>query len=210
MSTRDARPRCHRRTRDRAAVELGFDGFFDLIGELAAFRVEELDAVVVVQIVRRADDDAEIAFELAREIGDARSGQRTDQHDVDARGDEAGFERGFEHVARQARVLADEHRAALGGEHARRRARQAQREIHGHRMFADSAAHAVGAEILTCHRIPLPGRRGGHADRVDRGGHVVGAHDTRSVENRNGGQCDAARSSFVDHPARELGQHGLA
>ena len=89
-----------------------------------------------------------------REIGDARRRQRSDQHDVDAGGDEAGLERGFEHVAGQARVLADEHRAALGREHARRGARQAQREIHGHRMFADPAANAVGAEILTCHRTP--------------------------------------------------------
>ena len=104
----------HRRTRDRAAVELGLDGFFDFIGKLAAVGVEELDAVVVIQIVRRADDDAEVAIELAREIGDARSGQRPDQHDVDARGDEARLERGLEHVSRQPSVLADEHGAAIG------------------------------------------------------------------------------------------------
>src|SRR4030095_3683108 len=48
------------------------------------------------------------------------------------------------------------------------------------------------------------------AHRVERGGHVVGAHDTRSVENRNGGQCDAARSSVIERAARELRQHGLA
>ena len=161
--------------------------------------VEELDAVVVVEIVRGADDDAEAAFELAREIGDAGSGQRTDQHDVDAGGDETRLERRFEHVAGQARVLADQHRAAVRREHARRGARQSQREIHRHRMLADPTADAVGAEILTCHRNSSPcDYRGGHADRVDRRGHVVGAHDTRSVENRNGGQRDAARSSLID------------
>ncbi len=49
----DARgaPEIHRRTRDRAAVELRLDGFFDLVGELAALGVEKLDAVVVVEIV---------------------------------------------------------------------------------------------------------------------------------------------------------------
>src|SRR5689334_4951326 len=53
-------------------------------------------------------------------------------------------------------------------------------------------------------------RRRRDAHRVERGGHVVGAHDTRSVENRNGGQCDAARSSIIDRAAGELRQHGLA
>src|SRR4051812_12799821 len=52
--------------------------------------------------------------------------------------------------------------------------------------------------------------RSGNADRVDRGGHVVGAHDTRSVENRNGSQCDAARSSIINCAARERLEHGLA
>ena len=89
-------------------------------------------------------------------IGDAGSGQRTDQHDVDAGRDEARFERRFEHVARQSGVLADEDGAAVRRKHARRRARQSQREIHRHRMFADPTADAVGAEILTCHRNSLP------------------------------------------------------
>src|SRR5688572_6826895 len=52
--------------------------------------------------------------------------------------------------------------------------------------------------------------RGGHADRVNGRRHIVGAHDTRSVENRNGGQCDAARSSPRHCPAREPGKQGLA
>ena len=137
--------------------------------------------------------------------------QRADEHDVHAGGDEARFERGFEHVAGQARVLADEHRAALGREHARRGAREAQREIHGHRVFADAAANAIGAEILTCHRMLLPWLTAAATRTAStRGGHVVGAHDTRSVENRNGGQCDAARQSLVHRAARELRQHGLA
>ena len=44
----------------------------------------------------------------------------------------------------------------LRREHARGRAGETQREIHRHRMFADAAANAIGAEILTCHRNPLP------------------------------------------------------
>src|SRR5687768_11157781 len=54
------------------------------------------------------------------------------------------------------------------------------------------------------------GHRRGNADGVDRGGHVVGAHDTRSMENRNGGKGYASRSS-VDHlTSRELRQHRFA
>ncbi len=68
---------------------------------------------------------------------------------VDAGGHEAGFERRFEHVARQARVLADEHGATVGRQDARGGAGQPQREIHGHRTLADSSANAIGAEILT-------------------------------------------------------------
>src|SRR5689334_24903926 len=48
------------------------------------------------------------------------------------------------------------------------------------------------------------------AHRVERGGHVVGAHDTRSMENRNGSQCDAARNSVIDRAPRELREHGFA
>jgi hypothetical protein len=64
----------------------------DFVGKLAAIPIEELDAVVLVQVVRCADDDAEIATEVFREIGDAWRRQRANQLDVDAGGDEAGFE----------------------------------------------------------------------------------------------------------------------
>src|SRR3982751_208598 len=50
----------------------------------------------------------------------------------------------------------------------------------------------------------------GDAHRVERGGHVVGAHDTRSMENRNGGQRDAARNSIIDAATGDLRQHGLS
>ena len=116
--------------------------------------VEELDAVVLVGIVRGADDHAEAAAEALGHVGDAGRRQRPDQHHVDAGRDEARLQRRLEHIARHARVLADEHAAALRREHARRRARQPQREIHGHRRLADPAAHAVGAEILRhCYRL---------------------------------------------------------
>src|SRR5690606_494294 len=77
--------------------------------------------------------------------------QRTDQHDVDAGGDEAGLQGRFEHVAGQASVLADQHRATVGREHARRGARQAQRELDRQGTIAAPATHTVGAEIPATH-----------------------------------------------------------
>jgi hypothetical protein len=56
------------------------------------------------------------------------------------------FERGLEHVAGQARVFADEHRAALRRQHARGGAREVEREIHGHRVVAHLPAYTIGAE----------------------------------------------------------------
>src|SRR5581483_4227255 len=67
---------------------------------------------------------------------------------VDTGRDEARFQCRFEHVAGNARVLADENCAALGGEHPRSGASQQQRKIHGHRMLADRAADPVRSEVL--------------------------------------------------------------
>src|SRR6185437_5154518 len=67
----------------------------------------------------------------------------------DAGGDEAGLERGLEHVAREASVLADEHGAAIGHQHSTRRAGQVQREVHGHRVLADAAPHTVRAKVFS-------------------------------------------------------------
>jgi hypothetical protein len=125
-----------------------FDLRFDLIAELAAGAIEELDAVVLVGIVRGADDHAEIAFEPFGEVSDARRRQWTDQHHVDAGRDEARFQRGFEHVAGDPRVLADQHRAAFRSQDARRRTGQFQRELHCQRMLTHTATHAIGAKVF--------------------------------------------------------------
>ena len=194
VSTRVARPRLREARVIGGCCELGLDALLELIGELAAAGVEELDAVVVVEIVRGADDDAEVAVEAPRHVGDAGRRQRPDQHHVHAGGDEARLERRLEHVARQARVLADEHRAALGRQHARRGARQLQREIHGHRVLADAAAHAIGAEILASQSHPL--RLHSAADRLVSASTVAATSWARTMrapfEHRHHRQRDAA------------------
>jgi hypothetical protein len=127
------------------------------VRELLAARGEELDAVVVVGIVRRADHDAGGQPQRARQVRDARRRQRAAQRDVDARGREARLERGLEQVARDARVLADEHRrtpgrpARIRGERAPGRPAELHHELGRDRRLADAAAHAVGAEVLALH-----------------------------------------------------------
>ena len=57
--------------RQRRLLQLGFDALLELVGELAPRCIEELDAVVVIEIVRGTDHDADIAIEAARHVGDA-------------------------------------------------------------------------------------------------------------------------------------------
>src|SRR5690606_781672 len=47
-----------------------------LVGELLARAGEELDPVVLVRVVRRADHDPDVGAELLREVGDAGGRQR--------------------------------------------------------------------------------------------------------------------------------------
>ena len=56
-----------------------FDLGFALVGELLAVAIEQLDAVVVVGIVRGRDHHAEIGAQRARQHGDGRRRQRPEQ-----------------------------------------------------------------------------------------------------------------------------------
>ena len=73
-----------------------------------------------------------------------------EQAHVGAGGDQARFERGFEHVARDARVLADDdgRLARAAGEHRAGGAAELEHELGRDRPFADAAADAVGAEVF--------------------------------------------------------------
>ena len=145
------------------------DRRFDVVRQLGAGGGKELDAVVVERIVRRADHDARREPQRARQVGDAGRGQRPAKIDVDARGREARLERSFQHVAGDARVLADQDAGPVAARwppprDARRRPRQRapgrlaqlQHELGRDRRFAHAAAHAVGAEIFAFHRPVQP------------------------------------------------------
>ncbi len=144
-------------------VEGGFNGQLGLVWQLGAGGGEELDAVVVIGIVRGGDDYADLQTQGAGQVGDARGRQRPGQANIDAGGSKAGFERRFEHVAGDPGVLADQHRRPLavqgfmlgGDQHLAGGITQAHGKIRGDGRIAHLAAHAVGAEIFSTHQGPI-------------------------------------------------------
>ena len=94
-------------------VQLGLDGGFHRVRQLVAAAGKELDAVVIERIVRGGDDDPGLQAQRAREIGHGRRRHRPASIHVDTRGRKPGFQRRFQHVAGDARVLADQHRRTL-------------------------------------------------------------------------------------------------
>ena len=152
---------------------------------------------------------------------DARGRQRPGEQDVDARRDEAGLERGLEHVPREARVLADQHAAPVGRQHARGRAREAQRELDGHRMLSDPTAHPVRAEVPHAHarlsRIAPAAATTRSASTVSRTSCARMMRAPFQAATTAAARLPARRSppsrpvSDADHPlAREAGEHRLA
>jgi hypothetical protein len=136
-----------------------FDGEFGLVRQLVAVGSEQLDAVVLIGVVRGGDHHAKISAQAAREHGDAGRRQRAEQDDVHPLGGEAGRERGFQHVAGQAGILADDDKVPArvgfaemgGGRHA-----EAHRHFGRDRPGVGRAANAVRAENLASrHRSSL-------------------------------------------------------
>jgi hypothetical protein len=136
-----------------------FDLGLPLVGELFTPRRKELDAVVGKGVVRSADDHTQIQPQGPGEIGDARRGQRAAEQHVHASRCKAGFQRRLQHVARDARVLADQHRGALraAAQHMPHRMAQAQHEVWRDGRLAHRAPNAVRTEIASAHHLaPWP------------------------------------------------------
>src|SRR5947207_10607564 len=62
---------------------------FDVVVQLVAICAEELDAIIVVWIVRSGDYDAGIGPKAARGVSNPGGGQRSNKKDVDAHGENA-------------------------------------------------------------------------------------------------------------------------
>ena len=125
------------------------------VGELLPVGSEQLDAVVGVGIVGRRYHHTQIGAQRARQHGDGRRRQRSEQEHVHADGGEARHQCGFDHIAGKPRVLADHHAMAIFA--AREDAPRRHADLHGdlgsHREAVGEAAYAVRAEEFAIHGI---------------------------------------------------------
>ena len=96
-----------RRDGDRLVTEeLFLDFRLCLIRQLVALFVEDLDAVVLIGIVRRGDNDACVRTFQNRQIGNRRRRQHAERHHIAADGANTCNKRAFEHIRRDACILA--------------------------------------------------------------------------------------------------------
>ena len=72
--------------------------FLHLVGELIALRAENLDAVVLVGIVRGGNNNTGVSLLLHRKECHRRGGDGAEGHDAAAHGANAGHERRLQHV----------------------------------------------------------------------------------------------------------------
>ncbi|MCY1412218.1 hypothetical protein D9M71_276180 [compost metagenome] len=196
-------------------IEQLLDHQLDLVRQLGSLAGEELDAVVVVRIVRGTDDDPGIGMEGAGQVGHRRGGHRTEQHHVGARGNQSGLQGRLEHVAGDPRVLADQYLAvALATERHAGGPAQPEHELGGDRKFADPSANAVGTKIFSAHSIILlsihPFHGGNHANHIHRLGHVVHPHDLCALGHRQRGQRQATVQPLTDRAIQRPTDHALA
>ena len=164
------------------------------------------------------------------EIGVRRRGHRSGHHHVHARRRNPPRRR-FEHVAGDARVLADQHRGCSPAGsflprdqgHAGRIA-QPHHELGRDRRIADPATHTIGAEnlrapsspqqllvrIMTPRAVPCSAsRHGPRRERVASGGDVM---DPRRYARRSAPRSapgDAGRKPLADRATGRLAEHGL-
>src|SRR5439155_9622389 len=122
---------------------------FNRVGQLHPVGPEELDPVVRRGVVRSADDRAGLAPVEVRQSRDGRGGDDAGQQRLAAGARDAGDQRLLERLAGGARVASDQDARAgvASAEDDRRRVAEARRQI-DREVVAETAAHAVGAEVL--------------------------------------------------------------
>ncbi|MCY1392926.1 hypothetical protein D9M71_78100 [compost metagenome] len=137
-------------------IEQFLDHQLDFIRQFGALAGKELDAIIVMGVVRCTDDDARIGMKGSGQIGNCRRGHRPQQHHIGASGGKAGLQRGFEHVARDARVLADQHLA--GAQTTKGHAggpTELEHEIRCNRVLANTTANAVSTKVFSAHKCSI-------------------------------------------------------
>ena len=136
--------------RGERLLELGLDFVLGVVVEFEAVGGEDLDAVVLIGIVRGGDDGGEVEAVAADEQRRGRGREHPAEQRVAACGGDAGRHRGLEHLPGLARVTDDQDLRAGRGLVGDRGTRQPQRELRGEELTR-AATDTVGAEELTRH-----------------------------------------------------------
>ena len=98
--------------RHQGLIQGLLDGQFNLIRQLVAPRGEELDAVIIVGVMRGTDDDARGGAQGAGQIGDGRSRHGAEEPDIDARRRQPRLQGGLEHITRDASIFTNQYLTA--------------------------------------------------------------------------------------------------
>ena len=118
-----------------------------VVVELGAAGAEELDAVVLVGVVRGRHDGGQVEAVAAQQQRGAGRGQHAAEQRVASGGRHPGRQRGLEHLARLARVAHDQDLRRLCRRGGRGGPSERQRQLGG-QLLARDTANAVGAEEL--------------------------------------------------------------
>ena len=135
---------------DHQALDVGFD----LVGQLETVPGEEFDAVVLVGIMGGRNDHPGVGPHGMGDVGDARGGQRAQQHDIHPHGADAGGNGVLQEVARKAGVFAHHDAVPAGAvfDHIGQGPSQLQGHLGGHGIDVGHPSNPVGAEKMSFFR----------------------------------------------------------
>ena len=144
----------------RSRIDIGEDFLlhllFNRVRKLIPLLIENLDAVMLVGVVRSGDDNARVRPLEHSEIRNRRCRQHAEGHHITANGADSRNQRAFQHIGRNARVLADgdDRLSALFlFQNGRDGLARAEREIGG-QILTDNAADPVGTKQFSHNIVP--------------------------------------------------------
>ena len=93
----------------RAVQDNRLDFLLQVVGQLIALAVENLDTIVFAGVVRRGNHDARVRLILAHQVSHRRRGHHAQQLHVGAHRAQPGHQRRLQHIGGHPGILADEH-----------------------------------------------------------------------------------------------------
>ena len=175
-----------------------FDHQLNFVRQLGALPGEELDAVVMMGIVRGTDNDSGLGMESTGQVGNCWRRHRAEQHHIRAGRGQTSLQGRLEHITGDARVLADQNAAlALLAKCHPGCPAELEHEFRGYREVTDTPTNTVSTKIFSTHpTIPsnLFGRfnRGDHPYHINCLRHIVHSQDVCALAQRQRSQGQTA------------------